>query len=152
MMHASGRWMAVIFVTFALHFAWEMAQGGLFLPMQSMPFWQATRLCLRATAGDLLITALAFPAAAMAGGLHWPLIRRRISPALIFLSAGILITIGFEIYALSTGRWAYAEQMPVIFGIGLTPLLQWIVIPLLEIAAFRVIWRRAGIVTPEQAQ
>jgi len=143
MVHPSGRWIAVILVTFALHFAWEMAQGNLFQQMQSMPFWRATAWCARATAGDLVITTIAFSAAAMSGGLHWPLIRRRLSPALIFLTVGILITIGYEIYAVSTGRWAYDEQMPQIFGIGLSPLLQWIVNPLLEIAAFRVIWRRA---------
>jgi len=143
--HESGRWIAVILVTFALHFAWEMAQGNLFQLMQSMPFWRATAWCARATAGDLVITTIAFSAAAMSGGLHWPLIRRRLSPALIFLTVGILITIGYEIYAVSTGRWAYDEQMPQILGIGLSPLLQWIVIPLLEIAAFGVIWRRARI-------
>ena len=98
-----------------------------------------------ATAGDLVITAIAFSAAAIAGGLHWPLILRRFGPGLIFLTAGILLTIGYEIYALSAGRWAYDERMPVIFGIGLTPLLQWIVIPPLEIAAFRLIWRGATI-------
>ena len=143
--HESGRWIAVILVTFAFHFAWEMAQGNLFRQMQSMPFWRAAAWCARAAAGDLVITTIAFSAAAMSGGLHWPLIRRRLSPALIFLTVGILITIGYEIYAVSTGRWAYDEQMPQIFGIGLSPLLQWIVIPLLEIAAFGVIWRRVRI-------
>lgn len=143
--HESERWIAVILVTFALHFAWEMAQGNLFRQMQSMPFWRATAWCTRATAGDFVITTIAFSAAAMSGGRHWPLIRRRLSPAVIFLTVGILITIGYEIYAVSTGRWAYDAQMPQIFGIGLSPLLQWIVIPLLEIAAFGVIWRRARI-------
>jgi hypothetical protein len=145
MVHESRRWQAVILVTFALHFAWEMAQHNLYLQIQSMPFWRATAWCARATAGDLVITTIAFSAAAMSGGLHWPLIRRRLSPALIFLTVGIIITIGYEIYAVSTGRWAYDERMPHIFGIGLSPLLQWIVIPLLEIAAFRKIWRRARI-------
>ena len=143
MVHESGRWIAIILITFALHFAWEMAQHNLFQQMQSMPFWRATAWCVRATVGDLVITTIAFSAAAMSGGRHWPLIRRRLSPALIFLAVGILITIGYEIYAVSTGRWAYDERMPQIVGIGLSPLLQWIVIPLLEIAVFRQIWRRA---------
>jgi len=145
MVHESWRWIAVILITFALHLAWEMAQHNLYLQVQSMPFWRATAWCVRATVGDLVITTIAFSAAAMSGGRHWPLIRRRLSPALIFLAVGILITIGYEIYAVSTGRWAYDEQMPQILGIGLSPLLQWIVIPLLEIAAFRKIWRRARI-------
>ena len=148
MVHEAGRWKAVILVTFALHFAWEMAQSSLFQQIQSMPFWRATAWCARATAGDLVITTIAFSAAAMSGGLHWPLIRRRLSPALIFLTVGMLITIGYEIYAVSTGRWTYDEQMPQLSGIGVSPLLQWIVIPLLEIAAFGVIWRRARINPP----
>jgi hypothetical protein len=147
LVHESGRWIAIILVTFAFNFVWEMVQHNLFLPMQSMPFWRATAWCARATAGDIVITTIAFSAAAMSGGLHWPLIRRRLSPALIFLAVGILITIGYEIYAVSTGRWTYARQMPQLFGIGLSPLLQWIVVPLLEIAAFKVIWRRARIST-----
>lgn len=142
--HESGRWIAVILITFALHFAWEMAQHNLYLQMQSMPFWRAATVCAIATAGDLVITTIAFSAAAKLGGRHWPLLRRRLSPTLIFLTVGILITIGYEIYAVSSGRWAYDERMPQILGIGLSPLLQWIVIPLLEIAAFRVIWRRGG--------
>jgi hypothetical protein len=139
----SGRWIAVLLVTFALHFTWEMAQGNLFLPMQSMPLWRAAAWCAGATAGDVVITMIAFAAAAMSGGLRWPLVRRPVSPALIFLSVGILITVGYEIYAVSTGRWTYARQMPQLFGVGLSPLLQWIAVPLLEIASFRLIWRRA---------
>ncbi len=145
MVHESWRWIAVILITLALHFAWEMAQHNLYLQMQSMPFWRATAVCARATVGDLVITAIAFSAAAMSGGRHWPLIRRRLSPALIFLTVGVLLTIGYEIYAISTGRWAYDERMPEIFGIGLSPLLQWIVIPILEVATFQQIWRRARI-------
>ena len=143
MVHESGRWIAVILITLALHFAWEMAQHNLYLLMRSMPFWRATAFCARATAGDLVITTIAFAAAALSGGRHWPLLRRRLSPTLIFLTVGILLTVGFEIHALSTGRWAYDELMPQIFGIGLSPLLQWIVVPLLCVAAFRTIWRRA---------
>ena len=143
MVHEYWRWIAVILITFALHFAWEMGQHSLYLLMHSLPFWRATAVCARATAGDLVITAIAFAAAAKLGGRYWPLLRRRLSPTPIFLTVGMLITIGYEIYAVSTGRWAYDERMPQIFGIGLSPLLQWIVIPLLEIAAFTKIWRRA---------
>ncbi len=143
--HESGRWIAVVVITFALHFAWEMAQHNLYLQMQSMPFWRATAICAIATAGDLVIATTAFSAAATLGGWHWPLLPRRLSPTLIFLTIGMLVTIGYEIYAISSGRWAYDERMPQIFGIGLSPLLQWIVIPILQIAAFRLIWRRARI-------
>lgn len=138
----SGRWIAVLSVIFALNFAWEMAQHNLFVPMQSMPFWQATAWCAKATVGDIFITTMGFWAAAISGGPYWPLTRKSLSPVLSFLTVGILITIGYEIFAVSTGRWAYTKQMPQLFGVGMLPLLQWIVVPILEIAAFRVIWRR----------
>jgi hypothetical protein len=143
--HESWRWIAIILITCALHFAWEMAQHNLYFLMRSVPFWRATEICAKGTLGDLVITTIAFPAAAKVGGRHWPLLRRRLSPTLIFLAVGMLLTIGYESYAISTGRWTYDERMPQIFGIGLSPLLQWIFVPLLEIVAFRVIWRRARI-------
>jgi hypothetical protein len=143
MVDDSWRWIAVMLITFALHFAWEMAQHNLYLLMRSMPYGRAIAFCARATAGDLVITTIAFSSAAMSGGRHWPLIRRRLAPTLIFVTFGILLTIGSEIYAVSSGRWAYDDRMPQVFGIGLSPLLQWIVLPLLEIAAFQVIWSPA---------
>ncbi len=27
------------------------------------------------------------------------------------------------------GRWAYAERMPLVLGVGVTPLLQWVLVP-----------------------
>ncbi len=36
-----------------------------------------------------------------------------------------------EIAHLSAGNWTYTDRMPVIFGVGLTPLLQFSILPLL---------------------
>ena len=36
-----------------------------------------------------------------------------------------------EIAHLSAGNWAYTDRMPLIFGVGLTPLLQFAMLPLL---------------------
>jgi hypothetical protein len=49
-----------------------------------------------------------------------------------FVAVGLLITIVME--RLATGlfaRWAYADAMPVVplLEVGLSPLLQWIVLP-----------------------
>jgi len=33
----------------------------------------------------------------------------------------------YNVYRI--GSWAYSDAMPLIFGIGLTPLLQWLVVP-----------------------
>ncbi len=48
----------------------------------------------------------------------------------------MLVALGFGYTVFSewynvyrVGAWAYAESMPRILGIGLTPLLQWLVVP-----------------------
>lgn len=138
------RWAAWVVAVFSLQFVWEMFQAKWFVGMSDLPFWEATYVCSRATLGDLVITAIAFGAAAAAARrLEWPLTRQLI-PSLVFLSTGLLITVGFEVFALKSGRWSYEPDMPTLFGIGALPLAQWIVIPLLEIPLFRWLWRRAG--------
>jgi len=47
------------------------------------------------------------------------------------LAAGLSITVAIEKWAISVGRWQYKEAKPAIAGIGLLPLLQWIIIPTL---------------------
>lgn len=135
------RWVTWASVTFAMHFVWEMSQAKWFASMAALPFWTATYLCFRAAVGDLVITAIAFAlAAAAARRVSWPL-QRGVVPIAVFLAIGLIITIAFEVFALRTGRWTYAVEMPTLFGIGVLPLLQWSVIPPLEVVFFRVIWR-----------
>ena len=59
----------------------------------------------------------------------------------VFVTTGLVITIGFEKFALATSRWEYAPEMPTLFGVGISPIAQWIVIPLVELALFRRVWR-----------
>lgn len=53
--------------------------------------------------------------------------------------ARLIVTIAVERWALAVGRWRYAATMATIAGIGLSPLLQWIAIPLLILAAAHLI-------------
>ncbi|MEM5474476.1 hypothetical protein WNZ14_22355 [Hoeflea sp. AS60] len=52
---------------------------------------------------------------------------------LVFLGIGIALTVSFEYYYTNISqRWTYSDLMPLVppFGTGLSPLLQWIFIPL----------------------
>jgi hypothetical protein len=60
----SARWLTFALMTAALHFVWEMGQGGWFASMDRFSFWRATFLCARAAVGDVVITAVAFAIAA----------------------------------------------------------------------------------------
>lgn len=51
---------------------------------------------------------------------------------LVYLAVGVALTVGFEYYYTQVSmRWSYSELMPLVppFGTGLSPLLQWLVIP-----------------------
>jgi hypothetical protein len=62
------------------------------------------------------------------------------------ITLGVLAMIGFERWALAAGRRAYASDMPLVFGVGLLPLLQWIVVPAVTLALVRVRARPPGVV------
>lgn len=137
------RALAIGLVAYALHFAWEMAQGGLFEGMTRLPFWSATAWCARAAAWDVVISFVSYAtASAVSRDVIWPR-KLRAVPVAIYLVTGIAITIAIERWAVDAGRWKYAEEMPVIGGIGLAPLLQWIVVPIAIAAVVRLVARRA---------
>ena len=138
-----ARWLTFALTTAALSFVWEMAQGGWFASMAPLSFWRATLLGSRATVGDVVITAVAFAvAAAAARNSHWPAEKRQsLLPFAIFIASGLAVTVAYEIHAIAVGQWSYAETMPTIAGVGVLPILQWLVIPIAELAVFRILWR-----------
>lgn len=137
------RALALVLSAYALHFAWEMAHAKWFATMSELPFWTATAWCARAALWDVAISAAAYLAAALAArNARW--LRRPSSlPIAVYLPLGLVVTVAIERSALATGRWRYTPDMPTIAGIGLSPLLQWIVVPLLILAAARVFVTRA---------
>ena len=135
------RVLALVFLAYALHFAWEMGHGSLFAPMDRLPFWRATAWCARAAGWDVVISAAAYVAAALAARrVHW-IGQRTWWPYAIYFAVGLAVTIVMERWAISVGRWQYREAMPAIAGIGLTPLLQWILIPAVILLIARRVMR-----------
>lgn len=134
---------AIVLCAYALHFAWEMRQASLFTSMGSLPFWAATAWCARAAGWDVAIGAVAYFAAALAARRFLWIRERALLPLVIYFAAGLGITIAIERWAVSAGRWQYREAMPTIAGIGLSPLVQWIVVPAAIIAVARWLMRPA---------
>lgn len=132
---------ALALVPYALHFAWEMGQAPLFATMRELPFWKGTAWCMRAAMWDVLISAVAYVAAALAAlSVRWVQHPRMLHLA-VYFGAGLAITVAIERWAVAGGRWRYAPAMPTLFGIGLSPLLQWLIVPLLIAATVRVVIR-----------
>lgn len=126
--------------SFVLHLIWENAQMPLF-DAPGISLWDSFTMCLFATAtGDMLfMLALHLTVALIHRNLWWLSDRAAYShPAtwIVPVIIGALLAVSFELWAVYVDdRWVYGS-MPIIpvVKVGLTPVLQMILIPLAVIA------------------
>lgn len=90
---------------------------------------------MAAAAGDAVILVVAFWLIAAAVGTRTWLMKLTWVRLVGFLAVGLLATTAIERYATAVGRWQYSEAMPVapFLQVGVVPLLQWLVLPLLVV-------------------
>ncbi len=119
---------------FLLNFVWEFLQMPLFTaPPADMPHWDIVKIYAFATVADGFIMLIAFwTASAFARSRYWFVAGER-SHVLIFLITGLAITSAIELIATEMGVWAYSPLMPVLFGVGMSPFLQWVIPPLITL-------------------
>lgn len=128
---------------FALNLVWEFAQSPLYADhVEGWRYLVWTRF--HCTLGDVLILLGAFWATAAAyRSWSWPVTRGN-AATVMFLVAGLLYTSWSEWFNTSVrGAWSYAPAMPTVLGVGLAPLLQWLVLPPLLILILRASAKRA---------
>ena len=132
-------WVALSLV---LNLVWEIAQLPFYTIVRTEPFPRIAYAVLHCTAGDALIALASFVVAGLATRhLYWP-VTHPLTGGGISTAFGLLYTAFSEWYNVyETGAWAYSESMPLVFGIGVAPLLQWLVIPLALLVVFRRRWR-----------
>jgi hypothetical protein len=124
------------------HFVWGVLQLPLY-KIWAEPFHHQAFAVIHCTGGDLLIALCTLVAASFASANPaWPQdCFWRVAAVTMVLGIGYTI---FSEWLNVTIRasWAYSEWMPLVsaFGlqIGLSPLLQWAVVP---VAAFALTWR-----------
>ena len=128
------------------HFLWEAAQLPLYTLWRSGTPREIAFAIFHCTGGDILITTLTLAAAAALARIFcWRPFGWRIVFTAIALGAGY--TIFSEWLNVEIRRsWSYAAAMPVLpwLGTGLTPLLQWVIVPSLALAVTGYRYRRAG--------
>jgi hypothetical protein len=121
-----------------LNFAWEILQAPLFVGMAEMPHAQVTKACLQATVGDAVIMLLAYGVVSVVVRSRSWILASKGWQLSLFVAIGVSITAGIEWLATRgywMASWNYLPTMPLVPGtdIGLVPLLQWIVLPLLTV-------------------
>ena len=124
---------------FLFNFAWEMLQGGLFVGMVERPAWEATAMCLQASLGDAAMILIAYGAVSLASRDPRWLVQGGALRMAVYAVLAALQGLAMEWYSIGAGRWAYKEYLPVdpLIGIGLAPLLQWLLLPLLTLGIVR---------------
>lgn len=118
-------------ISFLFNLVWENVQAPLYAGYISFAqhFW----ICFVATLGDVVIVLMLYGLFAVAyRNTRWIMSMKKTSTALLII-AGAAIAVLIEWLALATGRWGYAPGMPLIplFDVGVLPVLQLILLPLL---------------------
>lgn len=129
----------VLVFAILLNSPWEFLQAPFFKDMPGLAHWAGIQRCTMATAGDGLLTLVAFWSTAVVARTRAWILRPTRRHVLIFIGVGLTISIVIERFATSMnwppGGWSYADTMPVlpVLDIGLTPFLQWIILPPLAV-------------------
>jgi len=135
-------WLAALRIyiatTVVSHAIWEIIQLPLYTIWSTGTPREIMFAIVHCTAGDFLIAALSLVAALLLlGGNAWP--NARFIPVMI---ATLSLSLSYTIYSewantVLHQTWAYSNLMPKLppFSTGLSPLLQWIIVPSLGFAA-----------------
>ncbi|HSN41370.1 MAG TPA: hypothetical protein VLT92_14380, partial [Burkholderiales bacterium] len=118
--------------------AWEFAQLPLYALFDEPDAAKLIRYVLHCTAGDVFIALGAYAAAALAlRKWAWPLCEP-LRGITLTTALGLAYTVASEWYNVyRAAAWTYSESMPLFFGIGLAPLLQWLLMPPLVLLLVR---------------
>jgi hypothetical protein len=131
-----GAWLAALRwylpLTLAMHLAWEIAQLPLYTIWREGSAGEIAFAVLHCTLGDGLIAVVVLILAlVLVGHGDWP--RRCFAEVAAAATAtGVGYTVWSEWLNVTVrGTWAYAVAMPTVppLGTGLTPLLQWLILP-----------------------
>ena len=132
---SAGLWSAL---AFSLNLAWEIAHVRLYTLWAEADGLGVAWALFHCTLGDVLIALGAFLLTAIVlGRIDWPL-SRPVAGTILVVASSMAYTSWSEWYNVyRVGSWRYTELMPTIFGIWLSPLLQWLIAPIVMVIAYR---------------
>ncbi|MGC2518172.1 MAG: hypothetical protein WA373_03585 [Burkholderiales bacterium] len=130
------RWAAL---SLALNLVWEIAQFPLYALAGNPSALGVAYAVVHCTVGDVIIAVAGFVLAGFAlRDPDWPSSRPWTGGAIATAFGLIYAAYSEWVNVYQVGSWGYAPDMPLVFGIGVSPLLQWLVVPLLSLSIFRM--------------
>lgn len=140
MIMRAGLWSALAFV---FNLVWEIAHVRLYTLWVDADRLTVAWSLVHCTLGDVAIALTMFALAGIA-------LRQTDWPVSFPWTGGAIITVGavaftawsewYNVYQI--GSWSYTASMPMILGIGVSPLLQWLLLPPLMTVAYRAFCRK----------
>jgi len=119
----------IVILALPLFLVWEILQSPFYTDTFTASWRQVLYNRLHCAMGDGMILLGAFWFAALFWGRTW-IARKELLPVVVFVAVAVTYTIVSEYRNVHVAQnWAYSEWMPTIRGIGLIPVVQWIVIP-----------------------
>ena len=124
-------WAYFALFAFLVFFAWEVLQTPLYddasAGINTIVWYR-----LHCTLGDMLILLSAVAITSLVRRKFLWVFSPRAGECAIATVLGVAYTALSEFFNVGVvARWAYSGLMPQLFGIGLVPILQWIVLPTL---------------------
>lgn len=127
----------LVVIGFGLSVVWELLQSPFYTDTFEAPWGAIVFNRLHCAAGDVLILLVAFWLVSLRWGRRW-MDAGGWAPVGAFLVIGLAYTTYSEHFNVHlVERWAYSPWMPTVAGIGLVPLLQWVVVPILSVRHVR---------------
>ena len=133
----AGLWSALAFV---LNLAWEIGHARLYSLWMEADGPRIAWSVLHCSLGDVVIALVVLALAGIAlRRADWPLSQPWAGGAIAVICATAFTAWSewYNVYRL--GAWSYTPDMPTFYGIGLSPLLQWLVIPPVLVLAYRAL-------------
>lgn len=122
---------SVVFIIFLfaylINLLWEVAHSLLYdwnqLPLRNDVYFYIPKILGCALGDAVIILIIFFVNCLFRNGFRWVfLIGKR--DYMVFMFLGLLFAVGIEVRAIFLNLWSYSKYMPLVFGIGLTPLIQ----------------------------
>ena len=137
MIARAALWSALAFV---FNLAWEIAHVRLYTIWMEADGIRIAWSVFHCSLGDVAIALAMFALAGIAlRRADWPASRPWAGGAIVVIGA-LAYTVWSEWHNVyRTGNWGYTADMPLIFGLGLSPLLQWLILPPVMVVAFRIL-------------
>lgn len=124
-------------IAFALNAIWEVSHARLYTVGGQPVLWP--RLAQSIFFDAWIVFGMYGVFALLWRDKHW--YARRLGPFVPFVLLGAAIATGVETHAVYIAhRWEYRAIMPTVLGIGLSPVLQMMVLPAVSLMIARFAW------------